>query len=114
MGLTQKPDQGYFGPRPTKDTYRYNRVGDRVEETHTVTVYEFVLSGVEDPDLFAAEPLWKWQNSDAGQWVMKNAVETPSWHRMADPMTYGVRFVIRAKLQGAALTEFLLRYGNRK
>jgi hypothetical protein len=29
-------------------------------------------------------------------------------------LTYGVRFVIRAKLQGAALTEWLLRYGNRK
>ena len=95
-------------------TCRYNLIGDRVEETHTVTVHEFVLSDVEDPDLLAADPLWKWQNSEAGQWVMKNAAETPIWHRMADPMTYGFRFKIRAKLQGAKLTEFLLKYGNEK
>jgi hypothetical protein len=114
MGLTQKSDQGYLGPRPTKDTYRYNRIGDRVEETRTVTVYDFTLGDVEDPEIYAAEPLLKWQHSEAGQWVMENAVETPSWHRMADPMTYGTRFVIRAKLQGAKLTEWLLRYGNKK
>jgi hypothetical protein len=114
MGLAQKSDQGYLGHRPIKDTYRYNRVGDRVEEIRTVTVYDFTLSDVDDPEIYAAEPLWKWQNSEAGQWIMKNAVETPSWHKMTDPMTCGVRFKIRAKLQGAKLTEFLLKYGNEK
>jgi len=116
MSLTNHnlPTHGYLGSKPTKDTYRYNRVGDRVEETRIVTVHDFTLNEIEDPEIYAAEHLLEWQNSEAGQWVMKNAVETPSWHRMADPMTYGVRFVIRAKLQGAKLTEWLLRYGNRK
>lgn len=104
--------QGWLSPRPTKTTYEYTLVGDRVEQTKTVVVHRFTMGDVEDPDLYAAEPLIKWENSEQGQWVMANAVETPSWHRMADPMTYGYQYQIRAKLRGSALTEWLLRYGK--
>jgi hypothetical protein len=86
----------------------------RVEvDVKTVVVHSFSMGDVEDPDLYAAVPLSKWEKSEQGQWVMDNAVETPSWHRMADPYNYGYRYQIRAKLQGPALTEWLLRYGDR-
>lgn len=78
-----------------------------------VVVHSFRMGDVEDPDLYAGQSLIEWERSEAGQWVMKNAVETPSWHRMADPMTFGYRYQIRAKLQGPALTEWLLKYGDR-
>lgn len=91
---------------------KYVVVGDRVEEVKTVTVHEFSLGDVEDPDLYAAEPLINWEKSEQGQWVMKNACDTPTWHRLADPSTYGYKYQIRAKLMGSALTEWLLRYGN--
>ena len=83
-----------------------------VRETRTIVVYEFPMGDVEDPDLYAADPLIKWEKSEQGQWVMNNAVETPSWHRMADPALMGYRYQIRATLTGAALTEWLLRYGD--
>jgi len=89
--------------------HKYNIVGDRVEECKEFVVHSFQMGDVEDPDLYAAEPLWKWQNSDIGQWVMKNAADTPTWHRMADAVTYGYRYQIRAKFMGPALTEYLLR-----
>lgn len=91
---------------------KYNIVGDRVEECKTVVVHSFTMGDVEDPDLYAAEPMIQWEKSDAGQWVMRNAADTPTWHRMADPMTYGYKYQIRAKLMGPALTEWLLRYGK--
>jgi len=91
---------------------KYNIVGDRVEECKTVVVHSFTMGDVEDPDLYAAEPLLKWENSDQGQWIMKNACDTPTWHRMADPVSYGYKYIIRAKLMGPALTEWLLRYGK--
>ena len=88
-------------------------INDNVEEVKELTVYSFQMGDVDDPDLYAAEPLLKWQNSDQGQWVMKNAIDTPEWHRMADPISYGYKYVIRAKLTGPALTEWLLKYGTK-
>jgi hypothetical protein len=104
--------QGWLGDKSTTTTYEYNIVGDRVEQTKTVVVHSFTMGDVEDPDLYAAEPMIAWEKSEAGQWVMANAVETPSWHRMADPYNYGYRYEIRARLRGAALTEWLLRHGR--
>lgn len=93
-------------------TTKYVIIGDRVEEVKTIVVHEFTMSDVDDPDLMAAEPLSKWEKSEQGQWVMKNACDTPTWYRMADAITFGYRYQIRAKLVGAALTEWLLRYGK--
>ena len=36
--------------------YKYNVIGDRVEECKEVVVHEFNVEDVEDPDLIAAEP----------------------------------------------------------
>jgi hypothetical protein len=96
--------------RPPK--HKYNVIGDRVEECKEVVVHEFSMGDVEDPDLYAAQPLYDWEKSDIGQWVMKNAADTPTWYRMADPMSYGYKYQIRAKLIGPSLTEWLLRYGK--
>jgi hypothetical protein len=91
---------------------KYVLVGDRVEEVKEIIVHEFSMGDVEDPDLYAAEPLHKWEDSEQGQWIMKNAVETPSWYRIADFTSFGYRYQIRAKLMGPALTEWMLRYGK--
>jgi hypothetical protein len=103
---------GWLGLEATETTYRYTVVGDRVEEIKDVVVHTFIMGDVEDPDLYAAEPLMQWQNSEQGQWVMEHAVETPMWHRQADPMSYGYKYLITAKLQGAKLTEWLLRHAT--
>lgn len=105
-------DRGWLGEIPTKDLYEFTVVDGRVEKSKTVVVHSFTMGDVEDPDLYAAEPLIKWEQSEQGQWIMENAVETPSWHRMADPYNYGYRYEIRARLQGPILTEWLLRYGD--
>ena len=75
-----------------------------------VVVYSFSMGDVEDPDLYAAQPLIEWEHSEQGEWIIKNAVGTPSWHRMSDPHGYGYRYEIRAVLQDARLTEWLLKY----
>lgn len=93
-------------------TTKYVVVGDRVEEVKTVIVHEFSMGDVDDPDLYAAQPLCEWEQSEIGQWVIKNAFDTPTWHRIADQTMFGYRYQIRAKLIGPALTEWLLRYGK--
>ena len=111
-GYQFEPAHGWLGERPIKDTYRYMIVKDRVEEVRELVVHEFTLSDVEDPDLYAAEPIIDWQRSKMGKWIMTNSIEPPSWHRMPDSLQYGYRYQIRAKLMGARLTEFLLRNTN--
>ena len=100
--------------KPVK--HKYNIIstpeGDRVEECKTIVVHSFSMGDVEDPDLYAAQPLYEWEHSEAGQWIMKNAADTPTWYRIADPTSYGYKYQIRAKLMGPALTEWLLRYGK--
>jgi hypothetical protein len=46
-----------------------------------VKVHEFNMGDVEDPDLYAAQPLYEWQQSEQGKWIMEHAVEPPFWHR---------------------------------
>ena len=111
-GYQFEPARGYLGPAPKGDTYRYMIINDRVEEVREVVVHTFTMGDVDDPDLYAAEPLWKWQQSEEGTWIMNHAVETPSWYRIPDVMQYGYRYEIRAKLSGARLTEYMLRHGK--
>jgi hypothetical protein len=91
---------------------KYKIVNDRIEEIREVVVYEFSMGDVEDPDLYAAQPLYDWAQSEQGQWVVKNAYDEPTWHRMTDHLSFGYKYRITAKLMGPALTEWLLRYSK--
>ena len=79
-----------------------------------VVVHHFPMGDVEDPDLYAAQPLYDWQQSEAGAWVMEHAVEPPFWTRQADLESYGYRYYIVARLKEADQTYFKLRWSNIK
>jgi hypothetical protein len=68
------------------------------------------MGDVEDPDLFVAEPIWKWQQTEAGQWIMENAIDRPSWHRHIDHASYGYIYAIRADLTPEQLTYYKLKF----
>ena len=59
---------------------RFKVENNVVKEIHKVVVYRFYLSDVEDPDLYAAQPMWEWQQSEQGKFVMEHAVDEPEWH----------------------------------
>jgi len=80
--------------------------------TKEIVVHTFQMGDVDDPDLYAAEPLYQWQQSDQGKWVMERAIEVPVWHRMADPANFGHKYLITATFQEKHITEFYLRFGN--
>lgn len=73
------------------------------------TVHEFTMGDVEDPEVYAAEPLCAWQTSKQGKWVIENAVEPPYWTQRLDPGYYGYRFQVRARFKDERITEWLLR-----
>lgn len=83
-----------------------------VREIHKVVVHTFRMGDVEDPDLYAAEPMWTWQESDAGKFVMKHAEDQPEWRRQPDALTMGYKYAIVAELEKKKLAEFYLRFGK--
>lgn len=73
-------------------------------------VHTIKMGDVEDPDLYIAHPLWEWQQSEAGSWVMDNAVDVPMWSRTSDQFNYGHVYTITAKLKAIDHTYFKLKF----
>jgi hypothetical protein len=103
--------------RPAEDNKlfkptEYKLIGDKVFKLLDVKVHEFAMGDVEDPDLYAAQPLYEWQQSEAGKWVMENAVETPFWHRTTDLYNYGYKYYVVARLKEQDQTYWTLKWQN--
>jgi len=78
--------------------------------TQELIVHKIYMGDVEDPDLFVADPIYQWQQTDEGKWIMENSVEKPMWKRNVDHNTYGYVYTIHAWLDGQALTYWKLKY----
>lgn len=74
-------------------------------------VHSFRLGDVDDPEIYAGQGLWEFEQSEKGRWVMAAAVETPIWAIAPDPAYYGYQVKIAARLYETDLTYFLLRWG---
>jgi hypothetical protein len=85
-------------------------INDKAVRFADVKVHEFNMGDVEDPDLYAAQPIMEWQQSEAGQWIMAHAVETPFWHRTVDPASYGHKYYIIARLSEQDQTYWTLKW----
>jgi hypothetical protein len=85
-----------------------------VQEIHKVVVHKFRVGDVEDPEIYAAEPIWNWQQTDAGKFVMENAIDIPSYHQYLDFQSYGYQYTIVAELEKKKLSEFYLKFDKVK
>jgi len=85
-------------------------VNGKVVVCRDVKVHEFTMSDVEDPDLYAAQPIYEWQQSEQGKWVMEHAIEKPFWHRSIDPASYGHKYYIIARLREQDQTYWALKW----
>jgi len=86
-------------------------VDDTPVRYRDVCVHEIRMSDVEDPDLFIASPIWDWQQTDAGKFVMEHAVEQPYWVSRLDPSTYGHVYLIMARLKESDQIFWSLKWG---
>jgi hypothetical protein len=83
---------------------------DEDQKTIEYVVHKIKMGDVEDPDLFVAQPIYDWQQTKAGKYVMKNSKPTPMWVRGADPYTYGHLYMIKAYFTPKQLTYYKLRF----
>ena len=68
-----------------------------------VIVHQFRLSDVE-------EPMYEWEKSEEGQFVMKNSLEVPVWHRYTDPASMTYEYKITAFFDDKTHTFWSLKF----
>jgi hypothetical protein len=116
MAITAKRpprDEGFLDdPKGTK-FHEVMVIDGYAHRIHKVAVHRFMMGDVEDPDLYAAEPLWNWQQSEAGKWVMEHSIETPMWMRYIDNLTFGHNYAIIAWLKEQDYTYWCLKWGTK-
>ena len=69
-----------------------------VKEWHKVTVHKFNMGDVEDPEIYAAQPIYDWQQTEAGKFIMKYGKE----HKFSifpDFDTYGYKCAIQCEIE---------------
>jgi hypothetical protein len=109
-GLDWESRSGSVGAPRGKINHEVIVIDNRAVKLHEVIVHQFKMGDVEDPILYASQPLYEWEHSEEGQWIMSHAVESPVWHRHADPFNYGYNFAITAKLKERDYTHWLVKW----
>lgn len=72
------------------------------------------MGDVEDPALYAAQPIWEWQQTEHGRWVMEHGHDL-TFHTHADHDSMGYRIFITGYLrEDIHATEYLLRWPKAK
>ena len=112
MARTTTSTSGYIAQPKLVNTNKFMVIGDKVHEIKTVVVHRFKMGDVDDPDLYAAQPLWEWQQSEMGKWVMERAVDTPEWHKQNNVMDWHTQYAVVAKLKDVDYTFWTLKWGN--
>jgi hypothetical protein len=79
-----------------------------------ITFHRFNIADTEDPDVMLAEPVWQWQQTDHGRWVMANA-HNLTYHHQPDASYWGYDVVIRGDLADPRkITEYFLRWPDKR
>jgi len=77
-----------------------------------INFHTFTMGDVEDVEIYAAQPIYEWQQTDHGRWVMENA-HNLTYHTTPDLALYGHRIVIRGEITDPQkVTEYYLRWPN--
>ena len=67
------------------------------------------MGDVEDPEIYAAQPIYEWQQTEMGQWVMEHCPD-PQFRIGADAYAWGHQVSIYGPLEEKDAVIFLLRW----
>jgi hypothetical protein len=76
-----------------------------------VCVHIIKIGDVEDPEIYVAAPIWEWQQTDAGKFVMEHAVDKPYWTQYMDYNSFGLVYRIMARLSEQNEVFWKLKWG---
>ena len=78
---------------------------------HRVTFHSFVMGDVDDVDIYVAQPIWEWQQTEQGQWVMTHC-QDPQYTIHPDGQSWGHRVILYGELQDQDATFYKLKWGQ--
>ena len=76
-----------------------------------ITFHSFGMGDVEDPELYAAQPLYEWQQTEQGQWVINNCPD-PRYIVRPDDHNWGHKIIVYGEIEDKLATEYLLKWGK--
>ena len=72
--------------------------------------HTFRMGDVEDPELYAAQPIYEWQQTEQGQWIMEHCSD-PQFRVQPDQYAWGHEVSVYGPLNDSAAVFFLLKWG---
>lgn len=75
-----------------------------------VVLHSFPMGDVDDIEVYAAQPIYEWQQTDEGKWAMENA-DNIYWIARPCALTFGTRIEIMGTLSGKQATLWTLKKG---
>lgn len=78
---------------------------------HRVTFHSFIMGDVDDVDIYVAQPIYEWQQTEQGQWVMTHCKD-PLYTINPDGQSWGHRVILYGELEDRDATYFKLRWGQ--
>jgi hypothetical protein len=76
-----------------------------------LTLHSFNIGDVEDPELYAAEPLHKFMQTEQGQWIKANCPD-PRYIVRPDIQCWGHKIIVYGDVEDQLATEYLLRWSR--
>lgn len=71
------------------------------------------MGDVDDPEIYAAMPIAKWQETEKGKWVMEHCPD-PQFRLGSDPQSWGHRVTIYGPLEDKDAVYYTLKYETKK
>lgn len=89
---------------------KFQVVNGQITKEIVVHRFDIDLDACGDSVVAAGAPLYDWEQSEAGQWVISHAVEKPRWERYSDPRWFIDMFAVVARLSEPDITFWKLKY----
>ena len=77
-----------------------------------IIVHKIPMGDVEDPELYAAAPIYEWEKSAKGQWLHEHSKQQMEYIVRPNQETYGWVVIIFAWLEEQDLTYYKLKWGE--
>lgn len=93
MAITERHDW-----RQTTNPKTVKVIDGRAVVYSDVLVHFFKLGDVEDVDVYAANPIYEWRQTEQGQWAMEHTVAPLYYMSQTDYTTFGINVAVFARL----------------
>lgn len=104
LSNTHRNTQKHWRPEEVKI------IDGRAVRFRDVCVHTIMMADCDDPEIHLAEPIWNWQQTEQGVWVMSHAVEAPYYMQVNDFNSWTTKFSIIARLSEPNELFFKLKF----